>query len=316
MRTRRGFALIAALWFVVLLSGLALEFSLAGRNVRSATLNANDGLIARASASAGMEHAIATLHSALKDSARLATAAYFSGRGDPWQTLSRVSPDSVKLEGLNYSVQLRDAGSVLNVNLATEDELRRLFVALRIDAGMADRLAQTLADWRDADDLHRARGAEVEQYLKSGARVLPLNRKLQSVSEARWINGMTSELFDRIAPMLTTEGSGRINLRTASRPVLLALPGMSEEAVGLIARVRRDASRPLDPNAIHGMLSSGARAIMFPHLAELVGRTVSATSEVEVISTGWVQHSNVRATTTVLVVRAGDEIITSSRRWR
>ena len=55
MKQRRGFALIAALWFAVLLSGVALEFALAARDLRTSTLNARDRAAARAAAEAGVE---------------------------------------------------------------------------------------------------------------------------------------------------------------------------------------------------------------------------------------------------------------------
>jgi len=168
----------------------------------------------------------------------------------------------------------------------------------------------------DADDLHRARGAELDAYLRAGAPVLPSNGRFRDAREIRWILGMTPALFHRIAPSLSTVGSGRVNLRSASRPVLLALPGMTEEAVSWILRVRREAWRPLDPGSIYQMLSASARAVMLPHLPVLVARTVSSTAEVEVRSVGWAENGRVYSRASALVVRAGADMLTSGRRVR
>jgi general secretion pathway protein K len=227
-----------------------------------------------------------------------------------------VLPDTLSIHQQQFAVELRDVGARLNVNHSSEAELRRLLVALRLDAALSDRLAQRIADWTDGDDLHRPRGAERDAYLKAGAPVLPTNRRLRDSGELRWILGITPVLHDRIAPFVTTVGSGRINLRTAPRPVLLALPGMTEEAVELIIRARREPWRPLDPDAIHKMLSTRARALMLPHLPELTARTVSATQEVEVRSTGWARDDRVRTQVTALVVRAGEDMLTSGRQLR
>jgi general secretion pathway protein K len=319
MSRRKGFALIAALWFVVLLSGLALEFSLAARDVRVSSINAQEEAKARAAAEAGIDHARALLNDALRVSAfrtQARTTPVGSGSGDPWRNLAMMMPDTIKMGDQRYAVSLRDAGASLNVNIGSEDELRRLFAALRIDSRLADRFAQSISDWKDADDLHRARGAELDGYLSADAPILPSNGRLRDVREIRWLLGMTPSLYARIAPSLSTVGSGRINLRSASRPVLLALPGMTEEAVAWVLRVRRDAWRPLDLGSIHQLLSASAKAVMLPHLPMLVARTVSSTSEVEVQSAGWSENGRVHSQASALVVRAGDEMITSGRQVR
>lgn len=319
MKRRKGFALIAALWFAVLISSLALEFALATRDVRMSSINAHEEAMARAAAEAGVDHARALLDDALRIHSlrtRGQTTGVSIANGDPFRNLALLLPDTIQMNGQRYAVSLRDAGSSLNLNLATEEELRRLFIALRIDSRLADQLAQSIADWKDADDLHRARGAERDAYLRAGAPVLPSDGRLRDVREIRWILGMTPALYQRIAPSLSTVGSGRINLRSASRPVLLALPGMTEEAVGWILRTRREAWRPLDMGNVHQQLSSSAKALMLPHIPMLVARTVSSTSEVEVRSTGWMDNGRVYAEASALIVRAGDEILTSGRQVR
>ncbi|MGQ0640479.1 MAG: general secretion pathway protein GspK [Gemmatimonadaceae bacterium] len=236
MRQRRGFALIAALWLLVALAALGTELGLAGRAWRRSAIARVDRQQATAAAEAGVAHTQARLEQALANEPIAAP----ERANDAWGegTLEQLIPDSVAFGSHYYSIRAsiraRDAGSALNVNLASEDELRRLLTALRIDAGKADQLAQSISDWKDADGLHRARGAERDAYVKAGASELPPNRPLRELSELRAVLGMTSELFERAAPYLTTVGSGSVNIARAPAPVLLALPGMSNEAVALI----------------------------------------------------------------------------------
>ena len=51
--------------------------------------------------------------------------------------------------------------------------IRQMAIGDGVDA--RDRIAQAIADWRDGDDLHRARGAEVAWYEEEGRFVLPRN---------------------------------------------------------------------------------------------------------------------------------------------
>ncbi|HYT05182.1 MAG TPA: hypothetical protein VEM13_09940 [Gemmatimonadales bacterium] len=298
MRRERGFALIAALWLLVAISALTLEVSLVARDRRLAAANTVETAQARAAADAGLEHARARLV-ALLGPAR-------QGILDPWRQPDSLFPGDVTLGDVRYHVALRDAGSALNLNRATETELRRFFMALRVDAGKADRLAQAIMDWRDPDDLRRARGAEREDYLRDGSPVLPRNGPFQSVAELAGVQGMTPEILDLARPYLTLLGTGQVNLNAAPRPVLLALPGIGEEAAGVVLR-RQQARRPIRTLAeLSVELSSGARAALQAEMATLLGRVAFETREVEAVSDGWMEGSPVRARDRGLLVRARD----------
>jgi hypothetical protein len=197
------------------------------------------------------------------------------GTGDPWRDIARLLRDSCL--AASGTVELADADAKLNANTATRRNCRLRGATDRCSSGS---MAQAISDWKDPDDLHRARGAEYEAYLRAGAPILPANGPFRDVSEIRWIFGMTAEAYSRVEPRLTTVGSGRVNLRTADHPVLLALPGMTEESVALVMRLRRDPWRPLDIGLVHQSLSPPARAIMLPHLPALGARTMSTTTEV------------------------------------
>ena len=297
MRRERGFALIAALWLLVALSALALEVSLVARERRLAAANTLEGTQARAAADAGLEHARARLTGMLE-----------RGALDPWRGVDSVLAGDVALGGggARYRVTLRDAGRALNLNRATESELRRLFVALRVDAGEADRLAQVIMDWRDPDDLRRARGAEREDYVRDGAPVLPRNGPLQSLDELRYARGMTPEILALARTYLTLLGTGQVNLNAAPRPVLLALPGIGEETAGVLLR-HQESRHPFHSLADLGLeLSSGARGALEAATSALIARATFETREVEAVSDGWVEGSPVQVHAHGLLVRARD----------
>lgn len=306
---RRGFALIAALWLLTAISLVALDLSLRARDHRRSAANVQEDAVARGAADAGVAHARALLERRLLVARRSGEDDW----GDPWSRLDRVLPDSVPLSGAAYRVQLRDAGAALHLNRAGEDELRRLLTALRVDAGAADRIAQAAADWRDADALRRPRGAERAEYVKEGAAVLPADQPFRDVAELRHVRGMTDEIYRRVSPYLTVRGSGQVNLSSAPREVLLALPGMTEESVVLLLRMQRAGTTLSSPAALGEQLSPGARAIFERDLPRLMARATTETREVEIRSSGWVNGGRMRPVQEALAVRAGTAVFLVDR---
>jgi type II secretory pathway component PulK len=157
--------------------------SLAARDRRVVALNAAERTRAAWAARGGLETARGRLERLLQETA--------AANPDPWWNPQHFLPDTVRQDDAAWYLLARDANARLNLNRAGEEDLRRLFAALRVDATRADSLAQAIADWRDADDLHRARGAEREAYLKSGAPTLPRNGPFRSVAELLDVRGIT-----------------------------------------------------------------------------------------------------------------------------
>ena len=217
------------------------------------------------------------------------------------------------LSGGTYRVDLRDAGSALHLNRAGEDELRRLLVASRVDAGTADRIAQAAADWRDVDALRRPRGAERQDYTREGAAVLPSDQPFRTVAEFRHVRGITNDIYRRVSPFLTVRGSGRVNLSSAPREVLLSLPGMTEESVALLTRMQRTGATLSSPAALGEQLSPGARASFERELPRLLARATTETREVEIRASGWVPGGRMRPVQEALAVRAGSAVFLVDR---
>jgi general secretion pathway protein K len=297
MRGERGFALIGAMWLLVALAAVGLELSLAARARRLTALNVAELEQAEWAARAGLETARARLEGLL--------ARGDAGPGaDPWWNAGAFLPDTVPLGDAAFHVRARDANAGLNPNRADEAGLQRLLAALRVDAGDADRLAQAVADWRDADDFPRARGAEREAYLAAERPVLPRNGPFRAVGEMLDVLGMDPEVFERVRPYVTVIGTGRINLNTAPRPVLLSLPGIGEEAASVIERLRRGGGRVTSLGELAAGLPAPARAALVARMPELEGRVTFDTRELELVSDGWSGDGRVRVTARGLLVRA------------
>jgi type II secretory pathway component PulK len=233
---------------------------------------------------------------------------------DAWFDLDQVGTDTIVLGDARALPRLYDAGARIQINRVTEADLRRFLAALPLDAGLADRLAQRIMDWRDADDFHRARGAERADYLRAGARRMPANADFASAEELRDVDGMTPELFARIAPHVTTLGTGQVNVNTAPRAVLLSLPGMGDEAVAAIIGAQRS-RRPIRTiEELTTRLSPGARSPLVADMPELMRRVAFESREVVVLGEGWLDGSPVHATAEALLARGGDAMFTIGRR--
>ena len=111
---------------------------------------------------------------------------------------------------------------------ATQKLLIRLLqalgdVSLPLDEAMA--LTEAISDFIDRDANRRQNGAEVDEYRYADFPYLPANRALASVSELRSVRGMTPEVYEALAPLVTVwpERNTQLNILTAPLPVLRAL---------------------------------------------------------------------------------------------
>lgn len=308
---RRGFALMAALALLVLVSVAALGLSVTARPRRLAVAAGAERVAATAAATAGVEKARALLMR-LEPVAPGRLTRDPSLPRDPWGVANGMVIGPLAAGAYSYRAELHDPYARLNLNGATEDQLRRLFVALRIDARTAGRLAAAVADWRDQDQLRRVNGAEREDYLRAGMPILPRDGPFASVNALRFVLGMSGALCDSVAPYLTVMGDGGVNLNAAPRPVLLALPGMSEEAVALLLRARSEGGRITDLNAFIESLSPRARQqlrIASPVLSTIV---TLETREMVVSSEAWQPGGTTRVRVDALISRDAGHRVT----WR
>lgn len=306
MTTRRGFALLATLWLMVAIAAASLQWTLRSRNNRLLTLNAVDLATATAAAESGLAHARSRFDRVLFESQARLRGGGPARRLDPWSEPQLVLQDTAGFAGPGrWHVEAEDHGVRLDLNEAREGELRRLLVALRVDPGRADRIAQSITDWRDPDHAHRPRGAESDWYVAAGRHTLPRNGPFQNLSELAHVRELDPALYERVRPFLSLNGPRRVNLMAAPRPVLLALPGVGQEVVAALER-RRLQGRPLSTVAsLSEDLRPHAWAQMAAHLPYLTIRTSTETQELLITSKGGAEGSAVRVTMREVLVRSG-----------
>ncbi|MFN2433038.1 MAG: general secretion pathway protein GspK [Gemmatimonadota bacterium] len=241
---RRGVALVLVLWLLVLLSFLGLEMGVFTRADTGSTRVLKERLQTLYLARAGVERGIGLL---VEYSTRYPHHAFFdrdprrAGRGDEPRPplmayLAARGLDGVPLGAGSYSLRFQDLSGLVNVNRADPAVLANLAQRTGLDRAAAESVADAILDWIDADDLHRARGAEREHYARRG-RPLPRNSPVLGLDELLLVEGVTPDVLyggGRLLGLerfLTTEGNGKINVNTAPPDVLLAIPGMDPGTV-------------------------------------------------------------------------------------
>ena len=265
---RAGFALLAVLWVMVAATVLGTGLVLtARRRVRGAT-NRREAIVALWRAEGCLERARAAITDALGvDSIASGSAAPSWRALDHELDAARASSPYGLGEGCDVTV--RPLGSTLDLDSADAGALTRLFTALGQTPDGADSLVDALLDWRDADTVPRANGAEAGWY-RAAHRALPRNGPLTSVRELARVRGF--EHLGGLDSVLTTEPA-HILLDRAPAPVLAALPGMTPEAIGHIERDRIEGVPVPDLLVLASALSPGARAALVMHYPALVRAT-------------------------------------------
>lgn len=197
--SRRGFALLTVLWALALASlvvGTALEATRLGQ-----AATANRIVLARAAW------------------AREACAEILLARAAEDANVAGV--DTVDLgRGTWCRAEIEDPGAKLDVNVADREQLRLLLAN--------DSLVDALLDWRDSDSTPRPLGAEADWYHRQGLPT-PRNGPLADVEELALVRGFDSARVAHLRPLVTTEGTGQINLAAAPPEILATLPGMTPE---------------------------------------------------------------------------------------
>ncbi|BFM09593.1 type II secretion system minor pseudopilin GspK [Halioxenophilus aromaticivorans] len=91
-----------------------------------------------------------------------------------------------------------------------------------MDVSAAIEILEAIVDWIDADDQEFGfGGAESLYYQRQDPPVTPANRLLTSVTELRWVKGMTPELFAALQPYITALPAGAgLNINTVDRTLL------------------------------------------------------------------------------------------------
>jgi general secretion pathway protein K len=213
---QEGVALLIVLWAIGVLALISVVVTTTTRTEINRTRNLLESAKAEALADAGIYRAIAELLEADWSQPPLTDGtAYRWPFGDSEIVLSIQS----------------EAGKI-DLNAASDQLLRGLFISAEVEPEQAKRLVDAVRDFGDGNHARRDLGAEDDDYHTAGMINGAKDARFENVSELQQVMGMTPELFERVAPVMTVySGAKNIDRETAPRMALLALAGATPERV-------------------------------------------------------------------------------------
>lgn len=154
--------------------------------------------------------------------------------------------------------ELEDESGKLNVNFInpnTEAVLRNLMIEIGLDKREGDIIVDSILDWVDPDNLHRANGAEEEYYRTLPNPYRPRNGPIEALEELLLVRGITPDIFYG-KKVLGADGQVRelyglsrhltvysvfpqINVNSAPLALLRAIPGIDENTALSIYEQRK-----------------------------------------------------------------------------
>jgi general secretion pathway protein K len=221
-----GVALLITLLVLVLIVILAMEIFRVGARAAQTGAYGRDSVRGSLIAEAGLAAARIALRETAKE--------YQYDTLD--QVWSRPVPPIELGEG-TVLVTVEDEDRKINLNRlvlpngnAPDEQrlavFRKLLANLDIDPSLAD----AVVDWLDNDDTPRVGGAESAYYLSLPYAYRAKNDLFDTLDELRLIRGMTPERFEKIKPFATIYSSGKVNINTAPKEVLMALSAGKDAA--------------------------------------------------------------------------------------
>ena len=279
-----GFALVAALWLVAILAVAATALAVwVGRATEEARMLRQrvheETTLANAKAGVVFAFMVQPLSGrGLEISSSLSNlrAAIQMSLAQPFNTNTQ-SEGVVYLDDRPYrfgesaEIRIQDGRGLINLNLATRDEVMRLLNRLGVAQDRLDPLVAKLQDFVDHDDLVRLNGAERDDYAREG-QPPPPNMLLRTVWEAQRVMGWKAETAlwrgDALPEITSTSTVIGYNLNTMPAIVLEVAAGMTEETSLKAVQARR-ASPFLGQDALIGygapmVLADPLRFIPFP----------------------------------------------------
>jgi general secretion pathway protein K len=246
----KGVILIALLWILTALAVIAMSFSRESFVEVAAARNLRDAAVGYYAARAGIAFtAYQLIQRRMYPPVRQLE---LPGPPDPLD-LGIVRGTSGDGE---YEVEIQDESGKINVNFVMEDQLKALMEVLGIGTPDADIIVDSIMDWRDADNLRRANGAEDDYYQTLNPPYKAKNGRIDTVEELLLVRGVSKEYFyGRMqkmpdGPLVHRPGlwncftvyamnTNRINVNFAPIEVLMSIPDMSAQAAQMIYEKRK-----------------------------------------------------------------------------
>ncbi|GAB4240200.1 MAG: type II secretion system minor pseudopilin GspK [Deltaproteobacteria bacterium] len=265
----KGIALLVTLLILVLVVAVVYEIFRIGARGAQAGAYGRDSIRCALLAEAGTGAARIALRQDARDNG-------FDTLDEIW---SRPAPPIELGDGeIRVVVEDGERGIDLNRILLPKgnapDERRlavfqRLLDTLGIDRAVAD----AVVDWMDNDDTPRTGGAESSYYLGLPYPYRAKNDRLDTVGELRLVRGVTREVYEKLLPFVTVHSSGKVNLNTAPKEVLMSLSaGTDASDVGPIDA--KTADEIIEYRKEHPFTKPEEIGNVSPFLRDLYSRTL------------------------------------------
>jgi hypothetical protein len=266
----RAAAILLALWALFLLSAMVISWALDINTQLTLSSSANRDLEAEAMACSGGEVA---LHPMVKSGSPLLHGSFGSNQSFDVRITG---------EGGRLNLNAIAAAVMANPNSPARELLRKYLEVKGVDLNERDHMIDCLLDWVDPDNLVRLNGAEDDQGYQ------PANGPLKTLDEVKRIRGWEDFAsqpdwesdFTLYSMNNVSQGNqaqpAQIDINSASRDVLLSLPGFSEPIVDRLLELRRGPDNiegteddlQLTPDYLQGVL--GVRLDQIPQLTGLI----------------------------------------------
>lgn len=220
---QRGFALVTVLWAAMILALIAASITATGRTETQLTHT---------------RYAMAQLDAMADGAINIAILRLLDPSPAAHPPVD-ATPFMVEFAGHPIAISVQDKSGKIDINMAQEGLLRRLFITVGIDPLGAQALVDKILDWREATIGRRLNGAKAEDYRDAGFAYGPRNGPFKSVEELQLVMGISAPLYERIAPSLTVYSQTPwVDPAFAPTDVLTALSGMGAPPVAQILKAR------------------------------------------------------------------------------
>lgn len=177
-----------------------------------------------------------------------------------------------EFEGAKVQVAAVDEGGKVNINAATPEVLRNLFLAAGLTPQAAQELDERILDWRRPGGFLGEFNNGGDPYTAAGLPYGPRHAPFASIEELQMVWGMTPTLYRRLAPVLTIWSSNSTpDPNTAPPLALQSIPGLTPGQIQILheARLKNagDPSLVLSNGTTHSIesaatLADGTRAVL------------------------------------------------------
>ncbi len=254
MKNHRGSILVVALWTLVLLTTFSIYLGLGVRQRMIMVQRLESRHKLYLAAASGVRKAITMIHAAYRKSdqplADVSTKAFLMNNvkdlssidlGDVTVDIERKILDKTFDKNEKHYGMI-DEASKININFADKRSLVRLFQAVfGWDAEGSEGLAIAVIDWR-TPGASTLKGFFSQEYYKNLLYPYePKGRDFEILDELLLVEGMRQDILERLRYFVTVYGDGRVNVNTATFPVLYAIGFAGDVAKDIIEkRVGRD----------------------------------------------------------------------------